>query len=207
MAKKIRGQDGKMYKVKKPFFKRIWFWFVIIVVSVGVAGLFGSDSGESGSSNDTSERKSSGSTTESTSEKESNVVFGQEGTSSNMSLKVNSFEERNEIATAGGYASYKPDDGGKFALVSVTLKNVGEKSVSTSHGYFKLIHGTIEYSPSTLVISGTEEKFFTFESMNPGLESTGFIAFQVPTDFVTSDAQLRFDGTGLFNDPLTFNLH
>ncbi|KRL01355.1 hypothetical protein FC81_GL001500 [Liquorilactobacillus capillatus DSM 19910] len=36
MSKKIIGEDGKTYKVKKPFYKRIWFWvLVVLVISVG----------------------------------------------------------------------------------------------------------------------------------------------------------------------------
>lgn len=32
MAKKVRGEDGRMYKVKKPFYKRVWFWLLVVVV-------------------------------------------------------------------------------------------------------------------------------------------------------------------------------
>ncbi|MCC7666757.1 DUF3862 domain-containing protein [Liquorilactobacillus satsumensis] len=36
MSKKITGEDGKTYKVKKPFYKRVWFWIlVVIVVAIG----------------------------------------------------------------------------------------------------------------------------------------------------------------------------
>lgn len=37
MAKKVMGENGKMYKVKKPFYKRVWFW-VLIVIIVAIIG-------------------------------------------------------------------------------------------------------------------------------------------------------------------------
>ena len=47
--KQITGQDGKQYtvKVKKPFYKKVWFWVlavVIIFIGVGVSGMGSDDS-------------------------------------------------------------------------------------------------------------------------------------------------------------------
>ncbi|MFR3687370.1 MAG: DUF4352 domain-containing protein, partial [Enterococcus sp.] len=36
MAKKVMGADGKYYKVKKPFYKKIWFWIIIVVLVIGI---------------------------------------------------------------------------------------------------------------------------------------------------------------------------
>lgn len=41
MAKKVMGQDGKMYKVKKLFYKRVWFWLLAVVVVFIAIGLQG----------------------------------------------------------------------------------------------------------------------------------------------------------------------
>lgn len=44
MAKKVMGEDGKMYKVKKPFYKRVWFWvLIVIIVAIIGSSLGGSD--------------------------------------------------------------------------------------------------------------------------------------------------------------------
>ncbi len=38
------GQDGKMYKVKKPFYKRVWFWLLaVVVVFIAIGSQGGSD--------------------------------------------------------------------------------------------------------------------------------------------------------------------
>lgn len=52
MAKKIRGEDGKTYKVKKPFYKR--WWFVAFVALIVIVALTGGDE-EENTSNETTE--------------------------------------------------------------------------------------------------------------------------------------------------------
>lgn len=44
MAKKIMGEDGKMYKVKKPFYKKVWFWILAIIVLGIIGGALGGGS-------------------------------------------------------------------------------------------------------------------------------------------------------------------
>lgn len=43
MARKVMGANGKRYKVKKPFYKRIWFWVIIVVLVAGIGGSLGTD--------------------------------------------------------------------------------------------------------------------------------------------------------------------
>lgn len=53
MAKKtIKGEDGKEYEVKtkKPFYKRVWFWILVVIVVIFCFGAFGSNGGSSSSS-------------------------------------------------------------------------------------------------------------------------------------------------------------
>lgn len=46
MAKKVKGEDGKMYKVKKPFYKKVWFWVVVVLVVGAIGGGMGEDGAE-----------------------------------------------------------------------------------------------------------------------------------------------------------------
>lgn len=34
MAKKIKGEDGKIYVEKKPFYKRVWFILLVVIVII-----------------------------------------------------------------------------------------------------------------------------------------------------------------------------
>ncbi|WP_338230677.1 Ltp family lipoprotein [Lactiplantibacillus paraxiangfangensis] len=53
MSKKIKGEDGKVYVQKKPFYKRVWFWILVVIVVIGFASSMGG-SGSSDSSDDSS---------------------------------------------------------------------------------------------------------------------------------------------------------
>lgn len=46
MAKKVMGEDGKMYKVKKPFYKRIWFWVLVVIIVLVIGGSLGGESND-----------------------------------------------------------------------------------------------------------------------------------------------------------------
>ncbi|WEG74383.1 hypothetical protein [Vagococcus intermedius] len=41
MAKKIKGENGKVYKEHKPFYKKVWFWILAVVVVVVAIGSLG----------------------------------------------------------------------------------------------------------------------------------------------------------------------
>lgn len=41
MAKRVRGEDGKMYKVNKPFYKKVWFWILVVIIVAAVGGSLG----------------------------------------------------------------------------------------------------------------------------------------------------------------------
>ena len=50
MAKKIVGEDGKVYYERKPIYKRWWFILLVILIILGIIGSRGSKN-ENGSSN------------------------------------------------------------------------------------------------------------------------------------------------------------
>ena len=50
MAKKIVGEDGKVYYERKPIYKRWWFILLVILIILGIIGNRGSKN-ENGSSN------------------------------------------------------------------------------------------------------------------------------------------------------------
>jgi len=80
MAKKIKGEDGKVYVQKKPFYKRIWFWILVIIVIIGFGGALGGngDSDSSSSSKTTSSKSDSKSSTASSSKSDSNKITRQQ---------------------------------------------------------------------------------------------------------------------------------
>lgn len=57
MSKKIKEENGNVYVVKKPFYKRVWFWVLAILAILVIAGTIGGGSDPDTSS--ASESKSS----------------------------------------------------------------------------------------------------------------------------------------------------
>ncbi len=57
MAKKIKGEDGNYYKVKKPFYKKVWFWVLVVVLVIGVGGALGGGDDSSASNGGTKVEK------------------------------------------------------------------------------------------------------------------------------------------------------
>lgn len=198
----------KVYILKKPFYKKWWFWLICFMLLSIIMGQLSENQEKVNNKNSDSGAVSKNTTSqENESQKNRVISYGDEGDSEGLTLKIIDKEERTAIDTMGGYSIYKPEDGGKFALINITLKNNANRSKGTNNSYFKLVKGDVTYAPSTLIITGTNERFFTFESLNPGLSASGYIVFEVPQDFSFEEAQIRFDGTGLFNDPLVFELN
>lgn len=63
MAKKIKDENGNVYVKKKPFYKRVWFWILVVIIvligfgSVGSKGGNNSNSSSAGSSSSNSSSK------------------------------------------------------------------------------------------------------------------------------------------------------
>lgn len=131
------------------------------------------------------------------------IALGSEGQSDDLILKVNEVGDTDEIKE-NDFLSYKPDSG-KFAIVNITIKNSGKQAVSLTNGYFKLLtaDGT-EYTPTILI--GLDNKYISFETINPGLDVTGNLVFEVPADLKVADTTLQFSGTGLFTASTNFSL-
>lgn len=145
----------------------------------------------------------SGQTADKASKEDKAIALGSEGQSDNLSLKVNKIAAKKEIKE-GDFISYKPDSG-KYAIVNITIKNTGKEAISLTNGYFKLITADeAEYTPTILI--GLDNKYISFETINPGLDVTGNLVFEVPNDLTVADATLRFSGTGLFSSATDFSL-
>lgn len=94
MAKKVVGEDGKVYKVKKPLYKRAWFWFLVVAVAFIATGLQG---GSNDSKNTTKESVSEVSSTEPTASEKENKISQEENVPR---------EHRNALAKAQSYLSW-----------------------------------------------------------------------------------------------------
>lgn len=54
MAKKIKDENGNVYVQKKPFYKKVWFWLLVVIVIFIGFGTLGSNNSSSSSSSSSS---------------------------------------------------------------------------------------------------------------------------------------------------------
>lgn len=113
MAKKITDENGNVYKMKKPFYKKVWFWVLaIIVIGVAANGLSG-DSENGGKKVNKIENKTGTKETE----KVKFYSVGDEVKVGDATYKLNSVEltdERNE------FDDTKPE---KVVKIQYTMQN------------------------------------------------------------------------------------
>ena len=113
MAKKVMGQDGKMYKVKKPFYKRVWFWLLaVVVVFIAIGSQGGSDDAKNTVAETTKESVTEVSSAESVAE--STVVEEETETTETTETTIEEVtqeesvprEYRNALSTAESYLGW-----------------------------------------------------------------------------------------------------
>lgn len=136
---------------------------------------------------------------------ESNVGIGNIGAiSENLSLVVNGVKEADSISAANGYLSYKPNSG-KYAIVNVTIKNTSKTSQKLLLSYFKLIDVEGASYVAT-VIPTADDKFITIDTINPNLDITGNLVFEVPDNMPVENFMLQYSDLNIFNGIKKFML-
>ncbi len=119
-------------------------------------------------------------------------------------LVVNEVTEADSISAANGYLAYKPDSG-KFAVVNVTISNNSKSSKKLLLNYFALI-GPDEARYVSSITTGADEKFITVETINPNLEITGNLLFEIPKDLAAEECLLQYTDYDLFSGAVYFEL-
>lgn len=164
---------------------------IIIVTSLGGNDTNESADKEKAPATSSTSNKDSVEKSESNAEENGHVGIGEELIVGKVAFKVNSIEEVNEISASDGFMKYEPDAAGAvFLTVNVTVRNDGTEMINTDSSFFKLISSNgAEYSPSTIIVA--DDKYFTYEGINPGLALTGNVVFEVPPGLTGLDLQVQ----------------
>ena len=204
--------------------KKVLKWGIIVLVAIVVIGAFvgedddvqvteGNDSeevsGETTESDDNSEEQTNedDDSEEQASEDDNDsdvktAGIGDTATINDFSFKVNGVEEKEEIHNGNEFTE-PATTSGKFVVVDVTVTNDRSEKVTIDSSFFKLIDDSgSEYEPSTsgeVFMNMVDEDDFFLEQVNPGLEKTGKVVFEVGADVDVPnsilEAQTGFWGT------------
>lgn len=172
----------------KKFLKFVGFALLAIIV-LGVFASMGDDSGSDTASTTEEEVKAEENSDAKSEKKVETVGIGTEVEVGKLAYKVNGVEEMPEIK-----AEYMDTltTSGKFIIVDMTIKNNDKEARFVDTEMFRLVDadGT-EFSTKSeadMYINESDLGFFLSE-INPKMDKTGKVAFEVPAD--ATDLQLQ----------------
>ncbi|ASN06840.1 DUF4352 domain-containing protein [Virgibacillus necropolis] len=195
-------------KVKKPFYKKIWVWVVaIIIIFIATSG---EGDTETASSNELTETNTEQATDKSNSdekEKEKEKAnepkmakMGEPAKVENVTFTVNSAEETKEIDSGNEFVE-NATTSGKYVILDVTVKNEKDEAITINSSFFKLIADGTEYEPATsgtvMMAMGDSMGDFFLTQINPNLEKTGKVVFEVGAEVDLAKTVLQAQ-TGAF---------
>ncbi|CDQ21686.1 DUF4352 domain-containing protein [Halobacillus karajensis] len=160
----------------KKFFKIGCLGFISLIVLGVVISMFSSDDDTTTTSGD----GGSGDTGSAEEEKVKTVGIGEEVAVGKLAFTVNSSEEQQELSNS--FDSMTTD--GKFVIVDVTVGNNDSEARIVDGEMFRLIgsDGT-EFSSNTEAdMYINDDVGFFLQEINPKMNKTGKIAFEVPAE-------------------------
>lgn len=122
------------------------------------------------------------------------LEMGTDGVLGDWGINVKSMEIVDNIPD-GDYFGFKPEDGGSFAVFTVTVVNNGKKADSFLPSYsfgngvsVRLLYGDgYEYTPSHLL--GHDQDLYDAD-LNPLSSKEGIIAFDIPNAVASSEDEI-----------------
>lgn len=134
--KKVTGEDGKTYvmKEKKPFYKKVWFWILAVIVVAAIGGSLGG--GDKDKADGGSKDSSSAKTETKDSTKASSEPAKEEETESDLKAKFDAITLGDLMSAGEGGASIdeiKAEFGEPSSTSESTIENVTTKMLTWSN--------------------------------------------------------------------------
>lgn len=199
-------------KVKKPFYKKWWFWLIIIVLVIGIAGTGGEDQTEPEAvANEDSEEAA-----DDASESDNSTDEGEEGTEADEEeLTEDEFSVGEavqlgdnvltvtEVEKSDGDEFDQPKSGNEYVIVHVEIENSGEENISYNPFNFKMANSEGQIVDQALTIIDSDTALESGE-LAPGGTVPGTIVFEQPVD--DPELQLQFEPSFWSGDMIKINL-
>lgn len=183
-------------KQKKPIYKKWWFW-VIVVMVIGIVGSSGEDepvdnqpvdnqaeAQEQGKDTEKTTEKKTEKETETEEETEAVYVIGDIFNVGKLGVKILEVEEKKEFVSDNMFIDDITTDG-KFIAVTAELTNNDKEAVTFTNSLFKLIDDQdreFEAHTDAGLMTILGDSYLFLESCNPGMSKTGIFVFEVPAD-------------------------
>lgn len=193
-------------KVKKPFYKRVWVWVIAIVIVIGIASIGGDDTDSAkGNSDNMSKTEDTDASKEKKDKKDKSARIGEPATVGDVTFTVNGVEETSEIDSGSEFVE-NATTSGKYVILDVTVKNEKDESITVDSSFFKINADGTEFEPNTdggvMMAMGEAMSDFFLTQINPDIEKSGKVVFEVSKDIDLSKAVLQAQ-TGAFGTEKT----
>lgn len=176
-------------KEKKPIYKKVWFWILIVLIVGGIGSSLGDDS------NNNNDKVAEDGTAN---EDEIIAKIGEKFDVGEVTYTVNSIDFKESVG--GEYLS--TDAQGVYLLVNITITNNSDKALSISDSFFKILNdGKTFESDSVATLyestdSGTDAIWL--QEINPDITLTGTVVFDVSQTVVESSTKQLQVQTGFW---------
>ena len=184
IAKNAKACPSCGAKNKKPIYKRVWFWLLMIVI-LGI--ILGAVSGGSSDSDSKNGKKTGENTTVVTEAPKTVFKKGDVVELDGASIVVN------KVTKVNGDDWNRPKNGHEYVIVEVTIKNESTSSISYNPYDFKMQNSQGVITDQTFYTSDRDTGLDSGE-LAPGGSITGTIPFEEPIN----DPQLTLIYEGNF---------
>ncbi len=130
-------------------------------------------------------------------QKQTALKIGQPFKSDKFEITVLDKKITDVVYDETGYLSYKPD--GVFVVITLKYKNISNERNNLDNSGFSLLYDNKTYSPVNIMITGND---ISLDAINPGIEKTGELYFDVPANIANNNFILKVSSS-FFSD--TFN--
>lgn len=164
---------------KKSIWRKWWFWLIIVFVIIIIASAGGGEQpkkvGESPQREVKTETEQSQGKVKIETEEPQTKTFsvGEQVKLEDYILTVNSVE-----SCISDNEFIQPKSGNKFIVADISQENAGSSNRDYNLWYFKL-QDDKDYSYQTALTS-CKEPSFGFGTLQPGMKTRGYVAFEIP---------------------------
>ncbi|CAK7070268.1 DUF4352 domain-containing protein [Tissierella sp.] len=190
-------------KKKKPFFKRWWFWAIVLIIGIGMLGSNEGDKNKGDKSSEPDKIVVNQDDDKKEDDKKDvepeEIVYqiGDSFTSGNLGIVVEEVEEKREFKSDNQFIKAVTTEG-KFIVITAKLTNNDTKARTFSSMQFKIIDDQDRefdaYTDANLMMILGDKDIFLKEC-NPGMSRTGVFVFEVPEDIESYSLKV-FSGVG-----------
>lgn len=194
MSKEELKQAKKDAKklLKKPFYKKIWFWVLVVIVLIIAVNMGGEDTSTSKNAEGT--EKAVKADKDKAPAKEQVFGIGDVVKVGDVEFTINSTSTAKNV---GG--EYGTNAQGTYLLMNVSVKNVGNESITMDSSFFQLKSGEKTFdADSSASIYANEDTNFFMEQVNPDLTTTGIVGFDVSDEVIANPELMVQVQTGFF---------